>query len=438
MPVKSRPGTEKAALVDELARLGGDDYRFWGDGDGTVDSKSQEFKDYSGITVAVLRSRVANFSPQRGDSEEEEQSEREESSEEESDEEFFEPEPAADGDRSPAAAAAVTPAPGCGGIFGGPADITPAKQALASGNLSDDDDLAAAVSAQQSVADSLLLAGLEEGAASEVRLVELAVEDVIKDAQGMEPLRAAALVATMSNEMDRLVDGGHLSQFEGAEERSQAEQDKLVELQKQLDVKWAEIPATESKLTQNRPVVDQSRDERAYQEGRIKQRLQFGQPHVSTAGQPDPVSPTGSAGSPPPESPAVEAAIARFKTEWEQKHAMAAPPARVGSLVAGPPPALDTADNVVSLTKNLQDAPLVADLVRKGLLKTEDVLSEDYVQAMESRLRAQAATKIAEGRDVRYTSARAGFRPPVNVSQTPTPGVYRVKPRRFLRAVAAS
>ena len=117
---------------------------------------------------------------------------------------------------------------------------------------------------------------------------------------------------------------------------------------------------------------------------------------------------------------------------------MAAPPARVGSLVAGPPPALDTADNVVALTKNLQDAPLVADLVRKGLLKTEDVLSEDYVQAMESILRAQAATKIAEGRDVRYTSARAGFRPPVNVSQTPTPGVYRVKPRRFLRAVVAS
>jgi hypothetical protein len=103
-----------------------------------------------------------------------------------------------------------------------------------------------------------------------------------------------------------------------------------------------------------------------------------------------------------------------------------------------PPPALDTADNVVALTKNLQDAPLVADLVRKGLLKTEDILSEDYVQAMESRLRAQAATKIAEGRDVRYTSARAGFRPPVNVSQTPTPGVYRVKPRRFLRAVVAS
>jgi hypothetical protein len=151
MPVKSRPGTEKAALVDELARLGGDDYRFWGDdGDGTVDSQSQEFKDYSGITVAVLRSRVANFSPQRGDSEEEEQSEREESSEEESDEEFFEPEPADDVDRSPAAAAAVTPAPWFGGIFGGPADITPAKQALASGNLSDDDDLAAAVSAQRS------------------------------------------------------------------------------------------------------------------------------------------------------------------------------------------------------------------------------------------------------------------------------------------------
>jgi hypothetical protein len=109
------------------------------------------------------------------------------------------------------------------------------------------------------------------------------------------------------------------------------------------------------------------------------------------------------------------------------------PPSRVGSLVTGPPPQMSTAKAVTKLTQNLEDAPLVAQLVERGLLKTGDVLNRDYVQAMESRLRAQAATKAAEGRDVRYTSARAGFRPPTNVTTTAMPGVYRVKQRRFLR-----
>ena len=123
--------------------------------------------------------------------------------------------------------------------------------------------------------------------------------------------------------------------------------------------------------------------------------------------------------------------ILMVQTENERREENMA--SRVGSLVTGPPIEMDTAKTVTELTQNLEDAPLVAKLVDRGLLKTGDVLNRDYVQAMESRLRQQAATKAAEGRDVRYTSARAGFRPPTNVTTTAMPGVYRVKQRRFLR-----
>ena len=81
MPQKGRPNSDKADLVDELARLGGDDYRFWGD-DGTqkVDDKSAAYKAYSGVSVAVLRSRVAEFTPGYDDSEEDESASEAESS----------------------------------------------------------------------------------------------------------------------------------------------------------------------------------------------------------------------------------------------------------------------------------------------------------------------------------------------------------------------
>ena len=437
MPARSRPSSDKADLVDELARLGGDDYRFWGDdGEGTVDSTSQAFKVYGGVSVAVLRSRVADFSPGDDAFESDSDDDDDESSDE-------------SGDDEQQSAAAATPATWFGGIFGGPsdADMTAAKEALATGDISDDENIAASIAAKQSVGDSLLLAGLEVGAETEMGQIEYAIDDVIQDTQGMEPLRAAALVSVMSNELDRLVEGAHLSNFEGAEERSQVEQGRLVQLRQKLLVTYSSIPATDSKLTPNKPVIDQSRDERQRQDGRIAQRLQF-DAHVSTAGAQH-VAATVSAESEsfespagelaPPSSPGVEDAVAAAidGAEENERETIKSMARRVGSLVAGPPIDIDTAEDVTKITANLGEAPLVADLVRKGLLRTEDVLSADYVQAMESRLRAQAATKIAEGRDPRYTSSRAGYRAPVNVSSTSTPGVYRVKPRRFLHVVTA-
>ena len=65
MPLKRRPDTEKADLVDNLARIGGDDFRFWeDDGSGGVQQSSAEYRRYAGVSVASLRSRVAAISPQ--------------------------------------------------------------------------------------------------------------------------------------------------------------------------------------------------------------------------------------------------------------------------------------------------------------------------------------------------------------------------------------
>ena len=64
---------------------------------------------------------------------------------------------------------------------------------------------------------------------------------------------------------------------------------------------------------------------------------------------------------------------------------------RTGSIATGPPPEADPA-NVALLTQNLQDNPLVAKLVSKGLLKTEDVMNEGYVRDMERSLRKQHET----------------------------------------------
>ena len=112
MPQKGRPNSDKADLVDELARLGGDDYRFWGDdGTQTVDDKSAAYKAYSGVSVAVLRSRVAEFPPDDDDSEEEDSESEEESSD---DEEVFH-----SGDDEPTVeqTPAPEPRPWFGGIF---------------------------------------------------------------------------------------------------------------------------------------------------------------------------------------------------------------------------------------------------------------------------------------------------------------------------------
>ena len=111
--------------------------------------------------------------------------------------------------------------------------------------------------------------------------------------------------------------------------------------------------------------------------------------------------------------------------------AQPAPP-RIGSLNQIPPP-LNTAARVATLTENLEEAPLVAALVQRGLLKTEDVLAKPYVEAMEKKLREQQLTKEVQGRDVRYRTARAAYRPPVNVVTTATPGVYRYQRPRFAR-----
>ena len=89
MPQKGRPNSEKADLVDELARLGGDDLRYWGeDGTQKVDDKSAAYKAYSGVSVAVLRSRVAEFPPGDDDSEEEESESEQEQSESDDDDSF--------------------------------------------------------------------------------------------------------------------------------------------------------------------------------------------------------------------------------------------------------------------------------------------------------------------------------------------------------------
>ena len=113
--------------------------------------------------------------------------------------------------------------------------------------------------------------------------------------------------------------------------------------------------------------------------------------------------------------------------------AAAAPVARrIGSLNQGAPDQ-DTAKNIGIVLQNIEDAPLVAGLLSQGLLKTEDVLDEDYVTEMESVLRKRKATKEVVGRDVRYRTARAAYRPPVNVTTTATPGVYKYQRPRFAR-----
>ena len=436
MPQKGRPKSEKADLVDELARLGGDDLRYWGeDGTQKVDDKSAAYKAYSGVSVAVLRSRVAEFPPAYDDSEEDESASEAESSD---DDDSFQ---SGDEEQTVEQTPAPESRPWFGGIFSTakqPPALVATKSRLAEGELDDADDIQAALDASVAVSDAINDAALDTSNVEELDVVSAAVDTVLEQSAREEnPAKKAALIATASSELDNL-HAGHLPGFASEQQRSAAERERLDALQTKLEQQgWNRVPVTDSQLTPGRPVAEQSRVEREQSETRIQQRLQFDQPHVSTAGAQHAAATARADGTVPPASPdvevAVEEAVGAAVQAENRRRDRNMPPSRVGSLVTGPPPQMSTAKAVTKLTQNLEDAPLVAQLVERGLLKTGDVLNRDYVQAMESRLRAQAATKAAEGRDVRYTSARAGFLPPANVTTTALPGVYRVKQRRFLR-----
>ena len=421
MPQKGRPKSEKADLVDELARLGGDDLRYWGeDGTQKVDDKSAAYKAYSGVSVAVLRSRVAEFPPGYDDSEEDESASEAESSDD--DESFH------SGDDEPTVE--QTPAPESRPWFGGifstakqPPALVATKSRLDEGDMDDPDDIQAALQASEAVSDAINDAALDTSNVEELDVVEAAIDSVLEQSAREEnPAKQAALIATASSELDNLHQG-HLPDFASDKERSEAERQRLDALQTKLEQQgWNRVPVTDSQLTPSRPIAEQSRVEREQSETRIQQRLQFDQPHVSTVGAQHAAATVSTGGTAPPPSPGIEAVVeeavdAAVEAE-NRRRDKNMQPSRVGSLVTGPPPQMSTAKAVTKLTQNLEDAPLVAQLVERGLLKTADVLNRDYVQAMESRLRQQAATKAAEGRDVRYTSARAGTAPR---SQTTSP-----------------
>ena len=108
---------------------------------------------------------------------------------------------------------------------------------------------------------------------------------------------------------------------------------------------------------------------------------------------------------------------------------------RTGSIATGPPPEADPT-NVALLTQNLQDNPLVAKLVSKGLLKTEDVMNEGYVRDMERSLRKQQITREVEARELpgRRSARVAVHTPDPRAEATGVPGVYRYQRPRFARA----
>ena len=128
---------------------------------------------------------------------------------------------------------------------------------------------------------------------------------------------------------------------------------------------------------------------------------------------------------------AAEAAREKKYTTVEKRRMDRLNPGSLGA----PAVPLRTAAFVTKLTENLEEAPRVAALVQRGLLKTSDVLNPVYVQAMEKRLREQEITKEVEGRDPRYRprTARQVYRPPVNVVPAGQPGVYRYRRPRFAR-----
>ena len=83
------------------------------------------------------------------------------------------------------------------------------------------------------------------------------------------------------------------------------------------------------------------------------------------------------------------------------------PNRRTGTIAVGPAPAA-RASNVAVLTRNLEEAPMVAKLVSQGLLKTEDIMNQQYVRDMEKTLMRQKITKETEARD--FPSRRSARR----------------------------
>jgi hypothetical protein len=497
MPQRTRPNSEKANLVDELARLGGDDLRFWEeDGTGTVDNASAEYKAYSKVSVAVLRSRVANFAePPSGEDEQEESEEEEQESDDEQEESEGEQQRAPFGFESgsesgsdeeeeqieeedsvaPAAAAvartpAPAPAPWFRGIFGSsaqPADLIATKSRVDTGDFDDDEDARIALAARDDVATAIGDAEQDSTHSNEIAVITAAVGAVLNQTEREDdPVKKATLVAVMSNEIDLLQRDGHLPQFTSAEPRSEEEQKQLGALQTRLQRDgWDRVPPTDSQLTPKKPATRDQFDEAR----RVLKLDQAGIATVTSAAPSEAFqSPTGSA---PPASPHVSTATSQHDDtaaatarhiastaasppvaprpldavvqnlvaqQVQQQMAALAPAAaapaarRIGSLNQGAP-AQDTARNIGIVMQNLEDAPLVAGLLSQGLLKTEDVLNDDYVTEMEAVLRKRKATKEVVGRDVRYRTARAAYRPPVNVTTTATPGVYKYQRPRFAR-----
>ena len=285
MPQKGRPKSEKADLVDELARLGGDDLRYWGeDGTQKVDDKSAAYKAYSGVSVAVLRSRVAEFPPGYDDSEEDESASEQEQSESDDDDSFH----SVDEEQTVEQTPAPESRPWFGGIFSTakqPPALVATKSRLAEGDLDDADDIQAALDASVAVSDAINDAALDTSNVEELDVVSAAVDTVLEQSAREEnPAKKAALIATASSELDNL-HTGHIPGFTSEQQRSAAERERLDALQTKLEQQgWNRVHVTDSKLTPSRPVAEQSRVEREQSETRIQQRLQFDQPHVSTAG----------------------------------------------------------------------------------------------------------------------------------------------------------
>ena len=113
------------------------------------------------------------------------------------------------------------------------------------------------------------------------------------------------------------------------------------------------------------------------------------------------------------------------------------PRSRLGGIMNAPAPAAAEGraigDMVATAVDNLEEYPMVAELVSKGMLKLEDVRDPVFTAQMEATLQKKAALKQMQGRDPRYSSTRAAFHAPVNVTPTQTPGVYRYQLPRFMR-----
>lgn len=160
--------------------------------------------------------------------------------------------------------------------------------------------------------------------------------------------------------------------------------------------------------------------------------------HASTTGRrvPPPLRPDRaiSVASAIQERQAIDAARNEKYSEQEKRNlkGMASTSRKTGTLEIGPPPRANPT-NIRILTENLEQNPRVAALVQRGLLSTRDVMNPVYVRDMEKTLQKKEIMKEVEGRDPRYRprTARQAYRPPVNVTTTGIPGIYRYQRPRF-------